>query len=92
MKHFALIRQAMRRRWRVSALSCYVKSWQLEVLPGHPKRILTRWQTKDSPCGFEENAGDNAINVHIHYLRRKLGSRIVETVRSVGYQLGEAGP
>jgi DNA-binding response OmpR family regulator len=32
----------------------------------------------------------NAVNVHIHHLRRKLGPTIVETVRGLGYRLGEA--
>ncbi|SEC79477.1 Transcriptional regulatory protein, C terminal, partial [Pseudomonas marginalis] len=32
----------------------------------------------------------NALNVHIHHLRRKLGNGIVETVRGLGYRLGPA--
>ncbi|MDN5507596.1 MAG: winged helix-turn-helix domain-containing protein, partial [Comamonas sp.] len=30
----------------------------------------------------------NAVNVHVHHLRRKLGSDMVETVRGVGFRLG----
>lgn len=63
----------------------------LQALLGHPKQVLTPEQVKDSLYGFEENVESNAINVHIHHLRRKLGPRIVETVRGVGYRLGEAG-
>lgn len=63
----------------------------LQTLLGHPKQILTSDQVKDSLYGFEENVESNAINVHIHHLRRKLGPRIVETVRGIGYRLGEAG-
>lgn len=63
----------------------------LQTLLGHPRRVLTPEQVKDSLYGFEENVESNAINVHIHHLRRKLGPRIVETVRGVGYKLGEAG-
>jgi DNA-binding response OmpR family regulator len=63
----------------------------LEALLSNPKRVLTSDQVKDSLYGFEENVESNAINVHIHHLRRKLGARIVETVRGVGYRLGEAG-
>lgn len=63
----------------------------LQTLLAHPKRVLTPEQVKDSLYGFEENVESNAINVHIHHLRRKLGPRIVETVRGVGYRLGEAG-
>ena len=64
----------------------------LATLLGHPKRVLTIEQVKDSLYGFEENVESNAINVHIHHLRRKLGPGIVETVRGLGYRLGEAGP
>lgn len=63
----------------------------LETLLSNPKRVLTTEQVKDSLYGFEEAVESNAINVHIHHLRRKLGPHIVETVRGVGYRLGVAG-
>jgi DNA-binding response OmpR family regulator len=63
----------------------------LQALLNNPMRILTPEQVKDSLYGMEGEVESNAINVHIHHLRRKLGSRIVETVRGVGYRLGEAG-
>lgn len=55
------------------------------------QRILTTEQVQDSLYGFAENVESNAINVHIHHLRRKLGPKIVETVRGIGYRLGQAG-
>jgi DNA-binding response OmpR family regulator len=64
----------------------------LQALLNHPRRVLTTEQVNDSLYGFEENVESNAISVHIHHLRRKLGPGIVETVRGVGYRLGEAGP
>jgi len=63
----------------------------LQALLHNPKRILSAEQVKDSLYGLEENVESNALNVHIHHLRRKLGPRIVETVRGLGYRLGEAG-
>lgn len=63
----------------------------LQALLHNPKRILSADQVKDSLYGLEENVESNALNVHIHHLRRKLGQRIVETVRGLGYRLGEAG-
>lgn len=63
----------------------------LQALLHHPGRILSVAQVKDSLYGFEDNVESNAVNVHIHHLRRKLGPRIVETVRGIGYRLGEAG-
>ena len=40
--------------------------------------------------GFGDEVESNALNVHIHHLRRKLGSGIIETVRGLGYRLGPA--
>ncbi len=64
----------------------------LQALLHAGKRILSADQVKDNLYGLLDNVESNAINVHIHHLRRKLGPRIVETVRGLGYRLGEAGP
>ena len=63
----------------------------LRTLLQHPRRILSADQLRDSLYGFEQEVESNALNVHIHHLRRKLGPGIVETVRGVGYRLGSAG-
>ena len=62
----------------------------LRALLQHPRQILTGDQLRDSLYGFEQDVESNAVNVHIHHLRRKLGPGIVETVRGLGYRLGEA--
>lgn len=49
-------------------------------------RILSPDQLKDSLYDFSEEIESNALNVHIHHLRRKLGADIIETVRGVGYR------
>lgn len=64
----------------------------LQTLLENPRRVLTADQVRESLYGFEDNVESNALSVHIHHLRRKLGPRIVETVRGLGYRLGEAGP
>ncbi len=48
--------------------------------------ILSPDQLKDSLYDFSEEIESNALNVHIHHLRRKLGADIIETVRGVGYR------
>lgn len=63
----------------------------LQVLLQNTNRVLSTEQVKDSLYGLEDNVESNAINVHIHHLRRKLGPKIIETVRGIGYRLGEAG-
>lgn len=62
----------------------------LQAFLNNPGRVLTAEQLKDSIYGFSDEVESNAVNVHIHHLRRKLGSSIVETVRGIGYRLGPA--
>ena len=54
-------------------------------------RCLSADQLKDRLYGLEQEVGSNALNVHIHHLRRKLGADVVETVRGRGYCFGWAG-
>ncbi len=63
----------------------------LQTLLNNRDRVLSSAQLKDAVYGFSDDVESNALNVHIHYLRRKLGSGIVETVRGLGYRLGPAG-
>jgi DNA-binding response OmpR family regulator len=51
-------------------------------------RVLSAEQLKDSLYGFDLDVESNAVNVHIHNLRRKLGKNIIETVRGLGYRFG----
>ncbi len=62
----------------------------LRALLNNPGRILSAEQLQASLYGFETEVESNAVNVHIHHLRRKLGAAIVETVRGLGYRLGSA--
>ena len=50
--------------------------------PGVP---LSRSQLEDRLYGWEEEIGSNAVEVHIHALRRKIGSELIRNVRGVGY-------
>lgn len=63
----------------------------LSALLHHGQRVLSTEQVKDALYGFGDTVESNAINVHIHHLRRKLGPGIVETMRGLGYRLGPAG-
>lgn len=62
----------------------------LQALLNNRGRILSGEQLKDSVYGFGDEVESNALNVHIHHLRRKLGNAIVQTVRDLGYRLGPA--
>lgn len=50
--------------------------------------LLTEDQLKDALYGMESEIGSNALNVHIHNLRQKLGRDLIRTVRGMGYRLG----
>lgn len=63
----------------------------LQALLNNHGRVLSSEQLKDAVYGFADDVESNALNVHIHHLRRKLGNGIVETVRGLGYRLGAAG-
>jgi two-component system response regulator QseB len=63
----------------------------LHALLDSGRRILSTEQVKNCLYGMSESVESNAVNVHIHHLRRKLGPNIVETVRGLGYRLGKAG-
>jgi DNA-binding response OmpR family regulator len=62
----------------------------LETLLQSGGRVLSSDQLKDSIYGLNDELESNALNVHIHHLRRKLGQDIVQTVRGLGYRLGPA--
>ncbi|TVP89854.1 MAG: DNA-binding response regulator [Pseudomonadaceae bacterium] len=61
----------------------------LTALLQHPQQILSADQLKDRIYGLQEDVESNALNVHIHNLRRKLGNGLIETVRGLGYRLGK---
>lgn len=48
-------------------------------------RVLSRQQLEASLYNFDQTLGSNAIEVHVHHLRRKLGEGTIRTVRGVGY-------
>lgn len=48
-------------------------------------RVLTREQLQDRLYAWGEEIESNAIEVHVHHLRRKLAADVIRTVRGVGY-------
>ena len=62
----------------------------LAALLQQPRRILSPEQLRDRLYGMAQEVESNAVNVHVHHLRRKIGPGIVETVRGVGFRLGSA--
>lgn len=61
----------------------------LEALMRRPGAVLSRAQLEESVYGWGEEVGSNAIEVHLHHLRRKLGAATIRNVRGVGYRVAE---
>ncbi|MBC7601901.1 MAG: response regulator [Ramlibacter sp.] len=59
----------------------------LEALMQRPGAVLSREQLEDTIYGWGEEVGSNAVEVHLHNLRRKLGADSIRNVRGVGYKV-----
>ena len=57
----------------------------LQVLMDNPDRVLPRSRLEETLYGWGEGVESNTLEVHIHHLRKKLGSSAIRTVRGVGY-------
>jgi DNA-binding response OmpR family regulator len=62
----------------------------LEALMQRPGAVLSREQLEDAVYGWGEEVGSNAVEVHLHHLRRKLGPETIRNVRGVGYKVADA--
>jgi len=62
----------------------------LAALMERPGTVLSRHQLESRLYGWGEEVASNAIEVHLHHLRRKLGSGWIKNVRGVGYKLVES--
>jgi two-component system response regulator QseB len=63
----------------------------LHQLMAQPGRVLTRDRLEQGLYGWNEEAAEsNALEVHIHHLRRKLRPDFIHTVRGVGYRVESA--
>lgn len=54
-------------------------------------RVLSKERLEDSLYGWEGEVESNALEVHVHHLRRKLGNELIRTVRGVGYTILDPG-
>ena len=62
----------------------------LEALLEHPGRPLSRSRLEERLYGWEGQVESNAVEVHVHSLRRKLGADFIKTLRGVGYMVPRA--
>jgi two-component system response regulator QseB len=61
----------------------------LSVLLERPGTLRSRAAIEQRVYGASGEVGSNALEVHVHALRRKLGADAIVTVRGVGYRMGQ---
>lgn len=59
----------------------------LKLLMENAGKVVTRDQLERELYGWLDPIGSNAVEVHVHHLRKKLGSSAIRTMRGVGYML-----
>lgn len=60
----------------------------LSALMERPGIIRSKSEIEDRLYGWREEVESNAIEVHVHNLRTKMGRETIETVRGLGYRMG----
>ena len=61
----------------------------LEVFLLNKEKVLSRSYIEEKLYPWGEEVGSNAVEVHIHAIRRKLGKAVIKTVHGMGYMLGD---
>ena len=62
----------------------------LHQLLSQPGRVFTRDKLEQVLYGWNEEVESNALEVHVHHLRKKLFPELIRTVRGVGYMVEKA--
>ncbi|MFT4115942.1 response regulator [Bradyrhizobium sp.] len=62
----------------------------LSALMERPEQVRSRSELEERLYGWQEDVESNAVEVHIHNLRNKIGKDAIQTLRGVGYRMGAA--
>ena len=57
----------------------------LQALMENQGRVLSRSRLEESMYSWKDEIESNAVEVHIHQIRKKLGNELIRTIRGVGY-------
>ena len=64
----------------------------LELLLARPGLVLSRKQLEERLYSWKDGVSSNAVEVHIHSLRKKIGADVIQNVRGVGYLIAKGSP
>lgn len=57
----------------------------MELLLFNRNKVLSRESIENKIYSWDDDVSSNAVEVHIHHLRKKLGKDIVKTINKIGY-------
>lgn len=78
-------------RWKGRTLDLTRREFSLlRLLMEQNGRPMARETIQKHLYGWDEDVASNAVDVHVHQLRRKVDPAIVRTVRGIGYALGQS--
>lgn len=66
----------------------YTLLYEMMSQPGH---VFTRDKLQQMLYGWDEDVESNAMEVHIHHLRKKLFPKLIRTLRGIGYVIDKEG-
>lgn len=83
---------ARRVRWNGHEVALSAREYALlEALADRPGAYLSRAQLEERLYGWNEEIASNAVEVHIHGLRKKLDTELIRNTRGLGYTLEAPG-
>ena len=88
IRHGALMLDPVERRVELDGKAVALSPREfalLHALMERPGAVLSREQLEERLYGWDEEVSSNAVEVHLHNLRRKLGAGLIRNVRGVGY-------
>jgi len=62
----------------------------LELMLINKNKVLSKEVLENKLYSWDEDVSSNAVEVHIHHLRKKLGKDIIKTINKIGYMLGDS--
>ncbi|WP_455210857.1 response regulator [Kaarinaea lacus] len=62
----------------------------LQTLMENQGRVMSRSRLEESMYSWKDEIESNAVEVHIHQIRKKLGNDLIRTIRGVGYIMDKA--